>query len=87
MCLLASTSTKESLNRDGDQFHRYQQNEHSSFTIAELTEHNNKQTTTYHVENPGQAHICGGVKPVNGTPRKYVIILVISFPPGARVAQ
>ena len=42
--------TKESLNRDGDQFHRYQQNEHSSFTIAELTEHNNKQTTTYHVE-------------------------------------
>jgi hypothetical protein len=41
--------TKESLNRDGDQFHRYQQNEHSSFTIAELTEHNNKQTTTYHV--------------------------------------
>jgi hypothetical protein len=45
---------KESLNRDGDQIHRYQQNEHSSFTIAELTEHNNKQTTAYHVENPGQ---------------------------------
>jgi hypothetical protein len=36
-----------------DQFNRYQQNEHSSFTIAELPEHNNKQTTAYHVENPG----------------------------------
>jgi hypothetical protein len=59
---------KRKLNRDGDQFNRYQQNEHSSFTIAELTEHNNKQTTTYHVENPGpelgQTQICGGVKPV-----------------------
>jgi hypothetical protein len=45
------------------------------FTIAELTEHNNKQTTTDHVENPGQAQICGGVKPVNGTPRKYQVAL------------
>jgi hypothetical protein len=34
---------KESLNRDSDQFHRYQQNEHSTFTIAELTDHNNKK--------------------------------------------
>ena len=63
---------KETLNRDSDQFHRYQQNEHSSFTIAELTDHNKKKTTTYHVENPGpelgQAQICGGVKPVNVTP-------------------
>jgi hypothetical protein len=44
----------------------------TSFTIAELPEHNNKQTTAYHVENPGpelgQAQICGGVKPVNVTP-------------------
>jgi hypothetical protein len=46
---------KINLNRDGDQFNRYQQNEHSSFTIAELPEHNNKQTTAYHVENPGPA--------------------------------
>jgi hypothetical protein len=46
--------------------------EHSSFTIAELPEHNNKQTTAYHVENPGpelgETQKCGGVKPVNGTP-------------------
>jgi hypothetical protein len=63
---------KINLNREGDQFNRYQQNEHSSFTIAELPEHNNKQTTAYHVENPGpelgETQKCGGVKPVNGTP-------------------
>jgi hypothetical protein len=34
---------KINLNRDGDQFNRYQQNEHSSFTIAELPEHNNER--------------------------------------------
>jgi hypothetical protein len=34
---------KINLNREGDQFNRYQQNEHSSFTIAELPEHNRNE--------------------------------------------
>ena len=52
---------KESLNSDGNQFHIYQQSEHSPLIWT---------TTTYDVGNPypgglGQAYTCGGVKPVN----------------------
>jgi hypothetical protein len=31
-------STKESLNSDGQQFHRYQQNEQSPLNLAHLTQ-------------------------------------------------
>jgi hypothetical protein len=52
---------KESLNRDGYQFHQYQQNEQSSLILIELNEHK---------KNPGpglgQAHECGEVKLVKG---------------------
>ena len=42
----------ESLNRDGHQFHQYQQNEQSPLSLTEITEQKNN-TTTYDVENPG----------------------------------
>jgi hypothetical protein len=52
---------KESLNNDGQNFHQYQQNEHSSLISADFTEHNNKNTT-YDVGTTGSdlgtAHTC-----------------------------
>ena len=56
---------KESLNSDGHQFHQYQQDERSSFILAELTVQNTSLTTTYDVGNLGfglgQEQRCGGV--------------------------
>ena len=57
---------KTSLIRDCHQFDHYQQSKQSHFILTELTEHKNND----HVRNPGpglgQAHTCGGVKPING---------------------
>ena len=55
----------------GHQFHQYQENEQSPFSLTELTEHK-KNTTTYDVGNPdhglGQAQKWGGAKLINGIP-------------------
>ena len=65
---------KESLNREGHQFLKYQQNEQSPLT---LTEH--KKTTTYDIVNLGpgliQAQTCGRVKLVNGIRFYFTLIL------------
>jgi len=54
---------KKSLNSDGHQFHKYQQNKQSPITL------NMKKTMTYNAENPstglGQTQKCCGVKSVN----------------------
>jgi hypothetical protein len=47
---LCELSWKESLNSDGHQFYKYQQNEQSPVTVTELT--NTKKNTTYDVGNP-----------------------------------
>ena len=56
---------EESLNSDGQQFHRYQQNNLST----QIIEHK-KDYITNDAENPGpsvgQTQRCVGVKPVNG---------------------
>jgi hypothetical protein len=61
--LINKHKTDWNLKSDGHQFHQYQQNEQSPLT-------ENKKAMTYNVGNPNpglqQAHICGGVKLVNG---------------------
>jgi hypothetical protein len=60
---------KENLNKDGQQFHQYQQNKLSPLTSNNWTR---KETTTYGIGNPypglGQTQTCCGIKPVNGIP-------------------
>ena len=58
---------KDSLNRDGQQCHQYQQYQQLPLTFTHWTQ--KKGTTVFDIGNPGlgleQAHKCGRVKPVN----------------------
>jgi hypothetical protein len=58
---------KDSLNRDGQQCHQYQQYKQLPLTFTHWTQ--KKGTTVIDIGNPGlgleQAHKCGRVKPVN----------------------
>jgi hypothetical protein len=53
---------KESLNSDGQHFHKYQQNEQSPLLLIHWT---HKNTSSYDIGNPDsvvrQAHKCGGI--------------------------
>ena len=57
------------MNSDGQQFHQYQQNQHSPLILTELTEPK-KEHNIYDIGNSGpvlkQAQKCGWVKPVDG---------------------
>ena len=57
----------ESLNSDGQQFHKYQQNEQSPLTFTHRTQ---KRQTKYDIGNQGlglgQAYKCGGFQSVKG---------------------
>ena len=58
----------ESLNRDGHQFHQYQQNEQSPLILSHWTQ---ETTMIYDFGNPGpglgQAHECVGLNQLMGS--------------------
>jgi hypothetical protein len=62
-------SSKLFINSDGQLFPKYKKNEKSLLTLLKIKD---KNTMTYEVGDSvpdmGQAHKCGGVKPVNGIP-------------------